>query len=453
VRYLVLATDYDGTLAHDGVTDAATIAALERFREQGGHPLLVTGREIPDLEQTFPRLDLFARVVAENGGVLYEPATGRERVLGPPADPHFVEMLRRAGVAPLSVGRTIVATVEPFEREALAVIKALGLELHVIFNKGNVMVLPSSVNKATGLHAALDDLDLSPHNTAGIGDAENDHAFLDACELSVAVANAIPALREHVDLVTTGARGAGVQELIDRLLVDPPPFPRRHWLPIGAAGVDVAIEPAGRHLLISDGSGCGALSGALLAQIVRRRYQFCLIDPAGQCEAFPHAIRIGMPHRSPPLEEVMEALQRPDQNVVLSLGGIRKKDQPAFFALLLERVRELRVLTGRPHWLVVDEAHQLLPASSRRTDDLFAGGSAAVALVTRHPGLLSPHVRQQMDAVIAVGDVAPSLTAVLEESGIRATAEALAPGLARLWDLSDGRESTFTMRLADRPRR
>ena len=110
MRYLVLATDYDGTLAHDGVTDADTVAAIDRFRAAGGRPILVTGRELPDLQRTFDRLDLFDRVVAENGGLLYDPATKRERMLGPASDPRLVELMRARAVTPLSVGRTIIAT-------------------------------------------------------------------------------------------------------------------------------------------------------------------------------------------------------------------------------------------------------------------------------------------------------------------------------------------------------
>ena len=36
----------------------------------------------------------------------------------------------------------------------LATIRDLGLELHVIFNRDAVMVLPSGINKGTGLRAA-----------------------------------------------------------------------------------------------------------------------------------------------------------------------------------------------------------------------------------------------------------------------------------------------------------
>jgi hydroxymethylpyrimidine pyrophosphatase-like HAD family hydrolase len=66
-----LATDYDGTLAHDGIVDDATAGALMAFRRSGRRLLLVTGRELPDLVRVFPRIDLFDRVVAENGALLF----------------------------------------------------------------------------------------------------------------------------------------------------------------------------------------------------------------------------------------------------------------------------------------------------------------------------------------------------------------------------------------------
>ncbi len=95
----------------------------------------------------------------------------------------------------------------------LEVIHELGLELHIIFNKGAVMVLPSNVNKASGLCAALDELELSRLNVVGVGDAENDHAFLKCCGCSAAVANAIPSLAAEVDIALPHARGEGVVEL------------------------------------------------------------------------------------------------------------------------------------------------------------------------------------------------------------------------------------------------
>lgn len=216
--YRALATDYDGTIAHDGVVDTSTISALERLRYSGRRPIMVTGRELDDLIEVCPRLDLFDLVVAENGALLYDPESKAETLLAEPASSELVERLKAAKVPRLSVGRAIIATWEPYEAVVLEAIRESGLELQIIFNKGAVMVLPSSVNKATGLAAALQHLGIEPRHVVGVGDAENDHAFIKTCGCAVAVANAIPALIKEVDIVTEGERGAGVAELIERMI-------------------------------------------------------------------------------------------------------------------------------------------------------------------------------------------------------------------------------------------
>jgi hydroxymethylpyrimidine pyrophosphatase-like HAD family hydrolase len=213
-----LATDYDGTIATHGTVDPDTIAALRRLRDAGGTLILVTGRVMPELREVFPELDLCHMVVAENGALLYTPETGEERLLSEPPEESFVRALKERGVAPLSVGRVIVATYEPHEATILRVIKEQGLERQVIFNKGSVMVLPSGVNKASGLACALDELSIDAADVAGVGDAENDHALLEMCGVGAAVANALPSLKEHADLVLTGTHGAGVAQLIERIL-------------------------------------------------------------------------------------------------------------------------------------------------------------------------------------------------------------------------------------------
>jgi hydroxymethylpyrimidine pyrophosphatase-like HAD family hydrolase len=208
VRYLALATDYDGTLATDGTVDRQTVAALRRLAATGRKLVLVTGRQLNDLLHVFPDATLFDSIVAENGAVLYRPASRETRVLAPPPSSHFIEALRRRGVA----------TVQPNETTVIDVIRELGLDLQVILNKGSVMVLPASVDKATGLRAALDELALSPRDVVAIGDAENDQAFLATCGCGVAVANALDALKAGAARVTRGEAGAGVREIIDSLI-------------------------------------------------------------------------------------------------------------------------------------------------------------------------------------------------------------------------------------------
>src|SRR5437899_10628904 len=110
MRYLVLACDFDGTLAHDGHVEEPVTAALQRLRASGRRLVMVTGRELADLAQVFHNFELFEYVVAENGGTLYHPATDAERPLAPAPSEHLTRALASRGVAPLSVGRAIVAT-------------------------------------------------------------------------------------------------------------------------------------------------------------------------------------------------------------------------------------------------------------------------------------------------------------------------------------------------------
>ncbi|MBZ5585255.1 MAG: Cof-type HAD-IIB family hydrolase [Acidobacteriia bacterium] len=214
--YRALATDYDGTLATAGHVDAPTLAALARLRASGRAVLLVTGRQIADLLSVFRYPEAFDLIVAENGAVLYDPKTGRETLLAEPLPARFQDAVRH--VRPLSLGRVVVATLESEAPKVLDAIHAAGLELQMIFNKGSLMVLPPSVNKATGLAAALKILAISPEQVVGVGDAENDHAFLRHCGLGVAVANALPSLKEQAGMVTQADHGAGVVEVIEKLL-------------------------------------------------------------------------------------------------------------------------------------------------------------------------------------------------------------------------------------------
>ena len=450
--FLALATDYDGTLAQDGVVDPDTVAAIRRLKNTGRRLILVTGRELPDLQRAFPEVAGCDLIVAENGALLYEPGTGRETVLAPAPPEAFVARLRERGVQPLSVGRSIVATWEPMQDIVLETVRELGLELHIVFNKGAVMVLPSGVNKASGLAAALVESGLSPHNVVGIGDAENDHAFLAMCGCSVAVANALDSVKAEADLVTRGARGAGVRELIDELLAsdlaDVVHASPRHRVPLSAAGQDKAffLQPNGGNLLVAGVSGGGksTLVTGILERFAESGFQFCVIDPEGDYSDLEDAIVLGDARQQPRLPEVLDLLRRPDSNVVVNMLDVDLADRPSFFEGLLTRLSELRAQTGRPHWIVLDEAHHLAPAA-RPAGVTLPREIHATILVTVHPDQLASEVLATVEMVAAVGD-APASTirqfcAGLGEPPPPLPADdRIEAGEALLWERSSDRE-------------
>lgn len=410
MRYQVLATDYDGTLAHDGRVSEATLNSLKRFLASGRRLMMVSGRELPELKAVFPELHLFHWVVAENGGLLYEPATNKELLIGNPPSLELVESLRRRGVEALSVGQCVVATWTPHENVVLEVIRDLGLELQIIFNKGAVMILPAGVNKAFGLARALKEMKFSLHNTVGVGDAENDHAFLQVCEFSAAVANALPSLKGEVDLVLPAAHGGGVEWLIDRILADDlRSFDRlsdRHRLPFVSHDCQEITMPSfGTPILIcgSSGSGKSSLANKMVDSIAEQSYQFCIIDPEGDYEALDGAVVLGGPSTVPTIEEAIHVLEDPSANVVICLTGVPIPDRPNYFLQLVAELMQLRVLTGRPHWLILDEAHHLMPADWLQPADWLPGNWMNVILITVKPDLLPVSILKRVELLALVG--------------------------------------------------
>ena len=214
MRYLAFATDFDGTIAHDGVVPDHVVDALRRLKQSGVKLIMVSGRELCDLFNVFAHVDLFDLLVLENGAILYDPATQKTRLLAPAPPEPFVERLQALNI-PLSIGHSIVATVEPHEHAVLDAVRDLKMEWHVIFNKGSVMCLPSGVNKATGLAPALEQLNIKAEEVVAAGDAENDHAMLQMAGYAVAPANALESVKQEADLVTSGSRGDGIVEMID----------------------------------------------------------------------------------------------------------------------------------------------------------------------------------------------------------------------------------------------
>ncbi len=411
MRYLALASDYDGTLAEHGTVRPSSIAALRRLAASGRKLVLVTGRQLDDLRSVFPQHDMFHRIVAENGALLYNPSTRESRPLGEPPSPGFIDALRKTGVSPLSIGASIVATVVPHDAAVLKVIRELGLEMQVIYNRENVMVLPSGVNKGTGVRAGLAELGLSPHNAIGVGDAENDHALLNVCECRVAVANAIPTLKERADFITSDPDGLGVEQLIDKILFDDlrSVRPRRPRYPIvfgrTADGKEVTIPSYGTSLLIAGPSGSGKTNAvaAIFERLIENRYQVCLIDPEGDYDRLENVLSLGTSHRAPDIPEIMAGLQKPKTSVSVNLLGLPMRDRPRFFASLLPQIQEFRAKTGRPHWLVIDEAHHLLPAGSGASTGTVPADLTNLLLITIHPSAILPSVVKMTQGIISVG--------------------------------------------------
>jgi hypothetical protein len=217
MRHRVLACDYDGTLATDGVCSAATIDSLERIAAAGMRLILVTGRTRDELESVFDRSSLFAAIVVENGAVVID-ASGEETLLAPRLPRGLVEELQRTGVTPLVVGRVLCSTAVTQTAKLSAAIAKLGIDRAVVRNRDSAMVMPPGISKRTGLEAALRATGEAPSRTVAIGDGENDVALFAVASVSVAVANAVDVLKARADVVLTKPNGKGFADLADALM-------------------------------------------------------------------------------------------------------------------------------------------------------------------------------------------------------------------------------------------
>ncbi len=411
MRYFVLASDYDGTLAQNGQVEPVVNESLKRLKASGRKIILVTGRELDDLFKVYPEHEIFDLIVAENGALIYDPSTNKEMPLGERPPESFIQSLRDQNVSPLSVGRVIVATWEPWQNVVLEAIRQAGLELQVIFNKGAVMVLPPGVNKASGLFAALKAWGISAHNVVAVGDAENDNALLKFAECAVAVNNALDSVKEGADLVTPSARGQGVCELITKLveedLAELAPRLSRHFLNVGVTEDqrEVHLSPYGTSLLLCGSSGAGktTFTAAILESLQEKNYQYCLIDPEGDYLDLEGLLVLGDTRQPPLLPEIIQAMESPEQNVAICLLAIDLNDRPSFFKEVLLAILDLRLKTGHPHFVILDEAHHLMPSEMDTAFFPLPAEFSNFIAITVEPAHVNKALLDKVNTFFAIG--------------------------------------------------
>jgi hydroxymethylpyrimidine pyrophosphatase-like HAD family hydrolase len=412
MRYHAMITDYDGTLTSDEHLSQTTLSALKKVKASGRKLIMATGRKLEEIKAILPEYRLFDCIVAENGALIYHTDSMEVQLIGEQPPAAFIHYLQGKGV-PLSLGEVIVAGWEPHQAEILEAIKQFGLEHQVIFNKGAVMILPPGVNKASGIQQALKTLNLSPHNAVAIGDAENDCAMFMAVECAIAVQNAVPHVRDLADWTTSLPAGQGVCDLIDRLIEDDlaslDDLLSRHFLSLGEKtdGGCFEISPFRTNLLIAGPSGCGktTLCAAFLEKMTARQYQYCLIDPEGDYNDISDALMLGDNNQAPSIEQVVHLLARPEENAVLCIVAIPIDERPGYFRKLIKELITLRNRTGHPHFIILDEAHHLIPKQSSSTFYDVPGEFSNFLAITTSPDMIDNDVLRRINIVMVMGEL------------------------------------------------
>jgi hydroxymethylpyrimidine pyrophosphatase-like HAD family hydrolase len=401
--------DYDGTIATDGVFDPTVRDAIAAVRRRGIVVILATGRRLADLRRVVGELACFDVIVAENGAILGFPASGRHAALAHAPSAAFLTALTSRAVD-FTVGECVVEADASAAPIILQVVRTLELPLTLVFNRGRLMVLPMAVAKSTGLRQALRALRISVHNTVAIGDAENDHDLLDACEVGAAVEWGSAALKAVADEVVPGTGPAAVAGYMRRL-ADQPRLSasqmgrRRLLLGYEDDGTEVSLAVRGRTILVAGepGSGKSQLAGLLCEQLILQGYCVCIVDPEGDYEslaALPNVVALGGDDPPPTARELARTLEHPDVSVVIDLSKLCQREKVAYVRTLLPVLVALRRRTGLPHKILLDEAHYFL-ADVEHTQ-LIDPELAGYIVVTYRISALDPAIRKTGDAVTLV---------------------------------------------------
>ncbi len=409
----MIAFDFDGTLTNGGRPAAETLCALAAIRERGIRIVLVTGRILSELEGVFADVaEQFDAMVLENGAVV--AVGGRVSPVTPPIDHELFDALTAAGIDSRQ-GIVIVATSGSAEHGVLDVVVRLGLECQLVHNRAELMVLPSGVNKGTGLAAALDELGLSPHDCIAVGDAENDHSLLAAAEFGVAVANAVDSLKAEADLVTNSPDGAGVIELLDDVT-----GANHFWdsrsrptITVGndSEGQPVLLPARPANIVVVGGSGDGKsyLAGLLAEQLIAMQYSVLVVDPEGDhvgLGVLRPAIVVGADHPPPAVDTVVSLLQRSDACVVVDLSSLDEVQRLQYLREVPVEVEACRRARGRPHWVFFDEAHRSV-GQHEAALGTFEPAARGYCLITWRPNDLPSAMIASTEIVLALTSPTP----------------------------------------------
>jgi len=407
--FRAIAVDYDGTLTRNDRPVPAVLEALRAARTEGLMLLLLTGRILAELRSDFPEVqEEFDAIVAENGAVLWTARDG-ERALAEPVSAELEMAITSLGL-PVRRGRVILATEARFDNLIQGEIARLHTEDRLVYNRSALMILPSGVSKGTGLNEALGELGISRHSVVGIGDAENDHSLLESCELGVAVANAVPSLQASADVVLGEADGDGVVEFLRGPVLrgEIRVRPRRWGLQLGHySDGSPAIVPASQvNILIVGGSTSGksTVAGLLVEELLVKGYSICVLDPEGEhgtLGTLRGVLVVGGVEALPPPPQISTLLSHRFGSVVVDLSRLARPEKRRYTHALLAELQGLRERVGLPHWIVLDEAPQLLGSGGLPQEGPRAPAER-YCLVTHRPEDLGSGLLDEVDVLVVL---------------------------------------------------
>ena len=228
---------------------------------------------------------------------------------------------------------------------------------------------------------------------------------------------------------------------VDRLPAAEPGGHARHQDPRGEVEGDGLEARVGAQV-----------TGLVAEQLLEQGYLLCIIDPEGDYVSLgqrPRVVLLGGDLRLPEAAAVPRILRDEPVSIVLSLAGMSNAAQVKYVDTLLPELQACAAVTGMPHWILVDEAHHLLPRDWEPAPQVMTSAVNSMIFVTVHPESLARAVLERLDVIAVMGEE-PQLRIAQAASRLGTTPESrdavqLDTGEALVW-LRGSNEGPFKVR-------
>jgi phosphoglycolate phosphatase (TIGR01487 family) len=219
-----IACDFDGTLTDEEGRLSLEALTAARESESSGIPVIISsGRVLTELRFLSKVIGTSGPVIAENGGVVWDPRTRLKRLQG-----DHTKVLRAYRVLLPRLGE--IGSIKPRLRETDIVVGGRRtaelseildtdeLGVHILDANIATHITDASVDKGRGLETAAKILNIDSKEIAAIGDSQNDIAMFQAAGICYAVGNAHPLLKAQANSITEQSFGEGCADAIRAIL-------------------------------------------------------------------------------------------------------------------------------------------------------------------------------------------------------------------------------------------
>lgn len=214
-----IVADYDRTTTNPDLTPSRkAFEAIHKAKEKMNmFFILASGRPLNFFMKYREIVDVCDAIVAENGAIVFLPKSNEKKVFGCEAASVVKELIKRLNI-PAEFFEVIVSISRDYDEVVTEALKNVNLPITVEYNVDSIMVMPMGISKLNGVLEALKVLGEAEGNFMAFGDGENDVIIMRRALIAVAVANALPQVKEVAHYVTSKPYGDGVAEFLESII-------------------------------------------------------------------------------------------------------------------------------------------------------------------------------------------------------------------------------------------